>query len=106
MLIVLVNRCLLFKGKHHFARIAKMVAMHPKAIAMHFITVSVVQIILFGVQENYNGMIRKKNADGHHQLNVDPRRKCYLMRTSSIQHFVQEKRTGKILECTRTVEPC
>ena len=62
---------------------------------MHSIIASVVRITSFDVPENCNGMITRKNVAGNHLFIVDHRRRCYLMKINSTQHFVQEKRTGK-----------
>ncbi len=101
MSIVRVKQCLSSKVKHPFVPIEKMVVMHLIRIVMPFIIVMVGQIILSDVQENYNGMIEKKNADGNHPFIVVHRKRCYLMKINSIRHFALEKQMGKTSHCCR-----
>ena len=95
MSIVRVKHCPSYEVKHHSVQIDKMAVIARTRTAMHFIIVVAVQIILSDVLANYNGMIERKNAAGNHQFVVVHRKKCFPMKIDSIQHFVQEKPTGK-----------
>lgn len=95
MSIVRVKQCPSSEVKHHSVQIDKMVVMLRTRIAMHFIIVLVVQIILYDVLVNYNGMIETKNVVGNHPFIVVHRKRCFPMKTDLTRHFAQEKRMGK-----------